>query len=101
MNTDRSANKNLPVDERVDEYLGVSELVCTSWQKLTGIKAKNVYEPVILNKCERPLMLVSATRLTKEKGWSRMKALAEQLDRSGVNYLWFILQIRLRRLLRT
>ena len=81
---------DLPIDERFDEYLGVSQLVCDSWYKLTGIKAKCVYEPVVLDRSERPLMLLSATRLTKEKGWDRMVQLAHALDRNGVDYVWFI-----------
>lgn len=80
----------LPVDPRIDEYLGVSQLVCDSWYELTGIKARNVSEPVVLNKVEKPLLFVSATRLTPEKGWSRMQALARKLDEQGVNYTWFI-----------
>lgn len=80
----------LPVDDRIDEYLGVSQLVCDSWYELTGIKAKNVFEPVVLNDAERPLLFVSATRLTPEKGWTRMVQLADKLDEMNVNYTWFI-----------
>lgn len=81
---------SLPIDSRVDEYLGVSQLVCDSWEELTGIKAKNVFEPVVLDDCEKPLMFVSATRLTPEKGWGRMVQLADALDAAKVNYTWFI-----------
>ena len=80
----------LPVDDRIDEYLGVSQLVCDSWEEVTGIKARNVFEPVMLNKAEKPLLFVSATRLTPEKGWGRMIQLAEALDKANVNYTWFI-----------
>lgn len=80
---------NLPVDSRIDEYLGVSQLVCDSWYELTGIKAKCVLEPVVIEKT-RPLMFVSATRLTPEKGWNRMLRLSEILDENNVNYLWYV-----------
>ena len=80
----------LPIDNRIDEYLGVSKLVCESWEEITGIKAKNVSEPVILNKAEKPLLFVSATRLTPEKGWTRMLQLADALDAADVNYTWFV-----------
>ena len=80
----------LPVDPRIDEYLGVSQLVCDSWFELTGIQARCVYEPVVLDKVERPLMFISATRLTPEKGWHRMEKLAMELDKANVNYLWLI-----------
>ena len=84
------SKENLPLDDRIDEYLGVSQLVCDSWYELTGIKAINVYEPVVLDEVEKPLMFISATRLTKEKGWNRMKYLAEILDQNKVNYIWII-----------
>lgn len=81
---------NLPLDKRIDEYIGVSQLVCDSWEELSGIKAENVYEPIILNNVDKPLMLVSATRLTKEKGWERMVKLATEMNSHNVNYLWFV-----------
>ena len=80
----------LPLDPRIDQYLGVSQLVCDSWLEATGIKAINIGEPVILDKIRKPLMFVSATRLSKEKGWWRMQKLAEEMDRKGLNYQWFI-----------
>lgn len=79
----------LPIDERV-EYLGVSQLVCDSWNEITGLKARNVYQPVELDKCDEPIMLISATRLSLEKGHERMRKLAMALDGAGVNYQWFI-----------
>lgn len=81
--------RSLPIDPRIDEYLGVSQLVCDSWEEITGIKAKNVFEPVVIEKT-KPLMFVSATRLTPEKGWDRMVRLANVLDENHVNYLWYV-----------
>lgn len=80
----------LPLDKRIDEYLGVSQLVCDSWEQVSGLKAKNVYEPVELDKCEEPILLLSATRLTAEKGHGRMQKLAKILDDNRVNYIWHI-----------
>lgn len=82
--------EELPIDERIDEYLGVSQLVCDSWEEITGIKARNVYEPVILDEVEKPLMFMSATRLTREKGWERMKILAHKMNEAKINYQWFV-----------
>jgi len=79
----------LPLDDRV-EYLGVSELVCKSWEELTGIKCTNVYEPIVLDKVDKPLLLLSATRLSAEKGWERMKKLCDVLNNNHINFQWFI-----------
>lgn len=80
----------LPIDHRINKYLGVSQLVCDSWKEITGIDAELVGEPVILEKVKKPLLFCSATRLTKEKGWWRMQQLAKTLNDHKVNYLWFI-----------
>lgn len=81
---------NLPIDKRIDQYLGVSKLVCDSWKKATGIEAINVYEPVFLEDIQKPLVFCSATRLTREKGWERMKKLAKEMNKEGINYMWFV-----------
>lgn len=52
--------------------------------------AEVIYMPILPDKCEDPILLMSATRLTPEKGWQRMKALAKALDDANVNYLWHI-----------
>ena len=48
----------LPIDPRIDRYIGVSQLVCDSWKEITGIDAENVYEPIELDPCDHPLMLL-------------------------------------------
>lgn len=80
---------NLPKDPRIDKYLGVSQHVCDAWEKLTGIKAYRIGEPVVLDN-DHPLLFISATRLSAEKGWERMKILAAALDEAGVNYEWYV-----------
>ena len=84
------AKEHLPIDNRIDQYLGVSKLVCDSWKKAAGKRAINVYEPVMLEEAEKPIILMSATRLTKEKGWERMKKLAKAMNQEGINFMWFI-----------
>ena len=81
---------NLPIDPRVDKYLGVSKLVCDSWKEITGIEAENVYEPVVLEDVDHPLIFISATRLGKEKGWDRMQKLAREFEKNGLNYTWLV-----------
>lgn len=90
METGQLGRENLPIDNRVDGYLGVSQTVCDAWKEITGFDAKNVYEPVVLPDREKCLMFLSATRLSKEKGWERMQILARELDKANVNYLWYI-----------
>lgn len=77
-------------DDRVDEYLGVSEHVCEAWKDLTGLDAKYVGNPIVMDPVEKPLLLCSATRLTSEKGWGRMRQLADMMNQAGINFMWFI-----------
>ena len=39
----------------------------------------------------KPIIIVSATRLHKNKGVDRMKKLVAELEKQNINYLWFIL----------
>lgn len=80
----------IPVDKRVEKYLGVSQHVCRTWEELTGLPAEFIGEPVVLDDVDKPLLFLSATRLTAEKGWNRMKILARELDRNGVKFLWLV-----------
>ncbi len=81
----------VPVNSKFEKYLGVSQLVCDSWKKLTGINAELVGEPVVLGELiYKPMILVSATRLTAEKGWNRMKILADTLNKAEVKFLWIV-----------
>ena len=80
------------VNPKIDKYICVSEKAGKEWEELTGFKSKHCRNPLELTKEEKqpPLMLISATRLTKEKGKKRIEALADALDAAGVNYIWFI-----------
>lgn len=81
---------NLPIDSRIDKYLGVSKHVCKTWEAVTGIKAEFIGEPVEVEKASKPLLFLSATRLGVEKGWQRMKKLAQAMNSAGIKYLWLI-----------
>lgn len=77
------------------KYIGVSKLACNSFKELTGIEAELIYNPVVVKKQNTPKLtdkihLISATRLTKEKGAERMNKLARLLDNAGIDYEWDI-----------
>lgn len=85
---------NLPINSKVDEYIGITQLVCDSWERLTGIKARLCYNPVLKPREHKIIRLCSAQRMTAEKGRDRIKLLAQTLDRlcevSGDTWLWDI-----------
>lgn len=79
-----------PTDPRVYKYIAITKHIQDNWEKLTGYS--NVilgYNPLTIDDKE-PLILVSATRLSRVKGKDRMIKLSQALDRQGVNYIWYI-----------
>lgn len=79
-----------PVHPKITKYYGVSQAVCDSWKEITGIDMECLYLPIVLDEPKRVLHLISATRLTDEKGGWRMKRLADLLDSKGISYTWSI-----------
>ena len=84
------------INPKFNKYIAVSKLAGESFKELTGKDYELIYNPI---KIEKPnvskyndgvLHLISATRLTKEKGLKRMQKLAKILDKSGIDYEWLV-----------
>lgn len=78
------------VNSKMTKYIGVSKLACEHFTEVTGKPCELCYNPIVLDKPKRVLRLISATRLTAEKGRPRMIRLAELLDAAGIPYIWTI-----------
>lgn len=78
------------LDKNIKKYFGVSESVAKAYEEISGIKTEVCYNPLSIEKPKKILKLISATRLTKEKGLDRMKKLAYELDKAEVPYIWLI-----------
>ena len=80
------------LDDRVTKRFGVSENTANGirehydWAKDIEI----VYNPYTVKKPRKVLRLVSATRLTAEKGLQRMITFADALDRANIPFHWDI-----------
>lgn len=81
----RNAITNVINEPRIDKVIAVSKTASSGFEG-----AEVVYMPLDLDTYEEPILLVSATRLTAEKGLHRMRALAKMLDDAKVNYLWHV-----------
>lgn len=75
---------------KINKYLGVSQLVCNTYKEITGYDTELCYNPIEIDKPKKILNLISATRLTYEKGKSRIEKLASMLDKANIPYLWLI-----------
>lgn len=90
------------LNPKFNKYIAVSKVAGESFKELTGIDYELIYNPI---KIEKPLIkkekdnvlhLVSATRLTREKGLKRMQRLCYILNQAGINYDWTIFTNRKR-----
>lgn len=85
-NFDKGASK-LPF---VDEVYAVSARAAKSASKLFNVDTEVLYNPMEVEVQKRQLRIVSATRLTHEKGLERMVKLDNALQKAGVDYIWDI-----------
>lgn len=77
---------------KTTEHIGVSDQVCQSFKELFAKeKITRIYNILDDKQETHPILkLVSATRLSKEKGYNRMLELAESLKEAGVKFRWTI-----------
>jgi glycosyltransferase involved in cell wall biosynthesis len=86
----KAQNLKPNLDTRINEHYAVSKSVAKSHQELSGLETKVCYNPLSLDKPRKVLKLISATRLTKEKGKDRMIKLANILTENNIPFLWLI-----------
>ena len=94
------AHANYEVEGRdvyteADEYYGVSKWVAKAYERLLkqqGVnkEVKVAYNPLTIEKPRKVLKLLSATRLSKEKGKDRMIKLANELSAQGIPFIWLV-----------
>lgn len=74
------------------KYLAVSKWAADQYYKKCGIRAKLFPNPILIDEFKKPLLIVSATRISPDKGrmvW-RMKTLADELDKRNIPYQWLV-----------
>ena len=88
----KSQNIKPNINEEINNYFAVSERASNEYFELTGIKPKVVRNPLsfIEEELKKPLFLISATRLTPEKGKKRMEKLITYFDRYNIPFIWLI-----------
>lgn len=75
---------------KVNEVYAVSRKAAESAEKLFGRKVEVMYNPLSWETPEKPIRIISATRIAQEKGMSRMVKLNKALDKAAVAYVWEI-----------
>lgn len=75
--------------DRIDEYISITKGIQQWLKKECGKESQLIYNPLTIED-KKPIVLMSATRMSKEKGRDRTEALAKALNNAGVNYVWYI-----------
>lgn len=77
---------------KTTEHIGVSDQVCKSFKELfPNEKITRIYNILDFKQETKPfLKLISATRLSKEKGYERMVKLANALKDANIRFRWTI-----------
>ena len=75
---------------KITKYCGVSKTACKQFEELSGKKCELLYNLVALDKPKKVLKLISATRLTEEKGRNEMIKMGNVLNDFGLPYLWLV-----------
>lgn len=79
-----------PNHPKINRYIGVSQIACDAFTEMTGKPCELSYNPFLIEKSKKVLHLISATRLTREKGKARMEKLAKALTDAGIPFLWTV-----------
>ena len=75
---------------KISRFLGVSRLACESFESVMKKPCELCYNPLSLDAPKKVIRLVSATRLTQEKGYDDMLEFASCLERMKQPYLWLV-----------
>ena len=82
-----------PVNEpKITRYIAVSNTAKKEYEEITDKKLEVCRNPLGFTEedKQKPILLISATRLTPEKGKDRMIKLANLLDKANIKWLWLI-----------
>ncbi len=78
------------INPKITKYIGVSKVVCDEFEAMTGIKPELIYNPIKIDESDKTLLIVSATRLTGEKGRENIVSIGEKLNKNGRPYIWLV-----------
>ena len=78
------------LDPRVTKRYGVAENTTLGIREHFPIEVETIYNPYTPKKPRKVLNLISATRLSKEKGYERMLKLADALDKADIPFIWTV-----------
>lgn len=86
----KAMNLKPNMNKKLTGFIGVSDQVCKTYNEMTGKEVSLCYNPLDVDPPKKVLHLLSATRLTAEKGKARIEQMAKKLDEEGIPYFWTV-----------
>ena len=83
--------KQIPTHDRITAYIAITDFLEGKVKEL--IHKDNVimsYNPLTIEETE-PIVIVTASRLHANKGKDIMRKFAEEMDKQGINYVWYVI----------
>ena len=76
---------------RIIEYIAITKFLQGKMKELLQVpNIRMSYNPLTIE-TEKPIVLVTASRLHPAKGTELMQKLINEMDKQGLNYIWFII----------
>jgi glycosyltransferase involved in cell wall biosynthesis len=86
----KAQNIKINIPKQITKIYAVSELVKKTFEEMYHVKCELLYNPILLDKPKKILKLISATRLTSEKGGELMKKIAKAFHDSNIPFIWLV-----------
>ena len=83
-------NFKLIQSPKINKYYAVSENNAKSFNKKTGYDVEVIYNPIDVSDVPKMMTLVSAQRMSKEKGSKRIAEMIERLEDAKIPFCWHI-----------
>lgn len=76
----------------IDRFIAVSQTAADDFYSITGIMPEVMFNPLYIEKPRKVLKLISATRISDDKGsiWEKMKILAKKLNNANIPFIWLV-----------
>ena len=81
-----------PTHKRITGYIAITKFLQEKMKDYMGVD--NVimsYNPLTIEEEKEPMILVTASRLHKDKGKDMMQKFADEMDKQGINYIWYVI----------
>lgn len=84
--------KSFELNPLIDKYIAVSQTAANDFYKISGYMPEVMHNPVYIKKPRRVLKIISATRITEDKGsiWEKMKIFGQKLIDADIPFIWLV-----------